>query len=49
MGDFIEDGKKYGPGTYFVGAKGTEHGPHATKRGCKLLTHFSAKLDFVVV
>lgn len=46
-GDFIEDGVAHGPGSYFVGAKGTPHGPHATKNGCSLLTHFSAALDFV--
>ena len=46
-GDFIEDGVSHGPGTYFVGAKGTLHGPHETKGGCKVLTHFSATLDFV--
>ena len=47
-GDFIEDGAPHGPGSYFVGAKGTWHGPHTTKTGCKVLTHFSASLDFVV-
>lgn len=47
-GDFIEDGVSYGPGNYFVGAAGTVHGPHSTKSGCTLLTHFSAELDFNV-
>lgn len=46
-GDFIEDGITHGPGSYFVGAKGTSHGPHATKGGCKVLTHFSSTLDFI--
>ncbi len=45
-GDFIEDGITYGPGYYFVGAARTMHGPHSTKAGCTLLTHFSAELDF---
>ncbi|MBI1190705.1 MAG: cupin domain-containing protein [Tepidisphaera sp.] len=46
-GDFIEDGRSHGPGTYFVGKKQTPHGPHATKGGCRVLTQFSATLDFV--
>ena len=45
-GDFIEDGVTYGVGSYFVGAARTVHGPHSTKSGCTLLTHFSADLDF---
>jgi quercetin dioxygenase-like cupin family protein len=45
-GDFIEGGVAYGPGSYFVGAARTVHGPHSTKSGCTLLTHFSAELDF---
>ena len=45
-GDFIEDGVAYGPGSFFVGAAGTVHGPHASERGCVLLTTFSAPLDF---
>ncbi len=45
-GDFVEDGTSYGPGAYFVGRARTGHGPHATVRGCTLLTHFSGELDF---
>jgi len=45
-GDFIEDGVAYGPGHYFIGAARTVHGPHSSKSGCTLLTHFSAELDF---
>jgi quercetin dioxygenase-like cupin family protein len=45
-GDFIEDLVAYRPGNYFVGAARTVHGPHSTKSGCTLLTHFSAELDF---
>ncbi len=45
-GDFIEDGTTYGPGHYFIGAARTMHGPHSTRTGCILLTHFSAELDF---
>jgi quercetin dioxygenase-like cupin family protein len=45
-GDFVEDGTGYGPGSYFRGKAGTVHGPHSTIRGCTVLTHFSAELDF---
>ena len=45
-GDFLEDGASYGPGSYFVGKARTTHGPHSTVRGCVVLTHFSADLDF---
>lgn len=45
-GDFVEAGTPHGPGTYFVGAKGTWHGPHRTVMGCRVLTHFSAPIDF---
>ena len=47
-GDFVEDGTSYGPGTFFAGAAGTDHGPHGTVGGCVLLTTFSATLDFVI-
>jgi anti-sigma factor ChrR (cupin superfamily) len=45
-GDFVEAGGSYGPGSYFVGKAHTRHGPHSTVRGCTVLTHFSAELDF---
>lgn len=45
-GEFIEDGESHGPGWYFVGKAGTPHGPHTTRGGCRVLTHFSAELDF---
>jgi anti-sigma factor ChrR (cupin superfamily) len=45
-GDFIEQGKSYGPGTFFVGKAGTSHGPHESVSGCTVLTTFSAPLDF---
>jgi anti-sigma factor ChrR (cupin superfamily) len=48
-GDFVEDGISYGPGTFFVGKAGTTHIPHASKNGCVVITHFSAKLDFNLV
>ena len=48
-GDFIEDGTRHGPGTYFVGPAGKPHGPHRTSGGCVLLTTFSAELDFQLV
>jgi len=47
-GDFIEDGVRYGPGSFFAGRAGTPHGPHGSAGGCVLLTTFSAGLDFVV-
>ena len=47
-GDFVEDGESFGPGSFFAGKAGTEHGPHHSKSGCLLLTRFSATLDFVV-
>jgi quercetin dioxygenase-like cupin family protein len=47
-GDFIEDGKVYGPGTAFWCKAGTLHGPHESSSGCKLITQFSAPLDFEV-
>ncbi len=48
-GDFVEDGKSYAPGSFFVGKAKTTHGPHQTQAGCLLLTTFSAELDFQVV
>jgi quercetin dioxygenase-like cupin family protein len=47
-GDFVEDGVSYGPGSFFVGRAGTDHGPHSSAGGCLLLTTFSAELDFVL-
>jgi quercetin dioxygenase-like cupin family protein len=47
-GDFLEDGVAYGPGSFFVGAAGTLHGPHGSKSGFLLLTTFSGPLDFVL-
>ena len=48
-GDFVEDGESFGPGAFFVGAAGTDHGPHGSRNGCVVLTRFSAALDFVLV
>jgi quercetin dioxygenase-like cupin family protein len=45
-GDFIEQGRSYGPGAFFVGKAQTSHGPHASISGCTVLTTFSAPLDF---
>ena len=45
-GDFIEQGRSYGPGGFFVGKAGTSHGPHNSVSGCTVLTTFSAPLDF---
>ena len=44
--DFIEQGRSYGPGAFFVGKAGTSHGPHDSVSGCIVLTMFSAPLDF---
>src|SRR5882757_3407572 len=45
-GDFVERGKSYGPGSFFVGKAGTSHGPHESRSGCTVLTTFSAPFDF---
>jgi quercetin dioxygenase-like cupin family protein len=47
-GDFVERGKSYGPGSFFVGKAGTSHGPHESRSGCTVLTTFSAPLDFQI-
>ncbi len=47
-GDFVEDGADFGAGQFFVGKAGAPHGPHATRSGCRLLTTFSAEVDFVL-
>ena len=44
-GDFVERGKSYGPGSFFVGKAGTSHVP-TNCSGCTVLTTFSAPLDF---
>jgi quercetin dioxygenase-like cupin family protein len=36
-GDLIEDGVRYGPGSFFVVKAGSPHGPHGTSGGCVLL------------
>jgi anti-sigma factor ChrR (cupin superfamily) len=48
-GDFIEDDQSFGPGSFFAGKAGTDHGPHRSTRGCVVLTRFSAPIDFVLV
>jgi anti-sigma factor ChrR (cupin superfamily) len=45
-GDFIEQARNYGPGSFFVGKARTSHGPHQSISGCTVLTTFSAPLDF---
>jgi quercetin dioxygenase-like cupin family protein len=47
LGDFIEAGKTHGAGSVFFGMAGTVHGPHTTKNGCVILTHYSAPVDFI--
>jgi anti-sigma factor ChrR (cupin superfamily) len=44
-GDFIEEKESFGPGSFFAGRAGTEHGPHASRNGCLVLTRFSAPLE----
>ena len=46
-GDFVEDGESFGPGSFFAGRAGTDHGPHGSTTGCLVLTRFSAPMDFV--
>ncbi len=48
-GDFVEAGVAHGPGSFFVGAAGSAHGPHESRIGCTVLTTFSAPLDFELV
>jgi len=36
-GDFINEGKQYSPGTSLHNKAGHVHGPHTTKKGCKVL------------
>ena len=48
-GDFVEDARSHGPGSFFAGKAGVPHGPHTTVGGCVVLTTFSAELDFVLV
>ncbi len=33
-GDFIEDKRSFGPGSFFAGKAGTDHGPHSSTGGC---------------
>ena len=47
LGDFVEAGTSHGPGAVFFGMAGTVHGPHTTKNGCVVLTHYSAPVDFI--
>ena len=47
LGDFVEAGKSHGVGAVFFGMAGTVHGPHTSKNGCVVLTHYSAPIDFI--
>jgi anti-sigma factor ChrR (cupin superfamily) len=47
-GDFVEDDETYGPGSFFAGKAKTAHGPHRSKKGCVVLTQFSAAIDFIL-
>jgi quercetin dioxygenase-like cupin family protein len=44
-GDFINAGVTYGPGAFVTHPKGTVHGPHASRNGCKVLTLQTAYVD----
>jgi anti-sigma factor ChrR (cupin superfamily) len=50
-GDFVEAGVVHGVGTFFFGMAGRPHGPHTSRTGCIVLTHFSnaVDLDFITV
>lgn len=47
LGDFVEAGVTHVSGTAFYAMAGTGHGPHTTKNGCIVLSHFSAPIDFI--
>lgn len=42
-GDFINEGKEYLPGTSLHVKAGRQHGPHSTKKGCKVLVLWTDK------
>ena len=42
-GEFINEGKKYLPGTSLHVRAGKQHGPHSTEKGCKLLLLWTDK------
>ncbi len=44
-GEFIDDGKTYGPGTFFGCTPGTVHGPHETKTGAIALVFQTDQVD----
>lgn len=48
-GEFIENGRRYGPGAVFAAPAGTAHGPHETDTGCTVMFMLSKTLDFVAV
>ncbi|MCR6666704.1 MAG: cupin domain-containing protein [Methyloversatilis sp.] len=48
-GEFIENGRRYGPGAVFAAPAGTVHGPHETDTGCTVMFMLSKTLDFVAV
>ncbi|MBH2043475.1 MAG: cupin domain-containing protein [Comamonadaceae bacterium] len=47
-GDFVENGKAFGPGTVLFGPAGAVHGPHYSEKGCTILFALSRELDFNV-
>jgi len=42
-GDFINEGKRYQPGTSLHVKAGKSHGPHSTEKGCKILVLWTDK------
>lgn len=48
-GDLVDEGVRYGPGSFLVAKAGTAHGPHGTVGGCVLLTMYWGPPDLVPV
>ena len=46
-GNWIEDGQRHGPGTFFFVAKGQRHGPHVAEVDVVSLTLFDGPLTVV--
>jgi len=44
-GDFVNEGKSYGPGDSLHIKAGQVHGPHSTRNGCKLLVLWTERSE----
>ena len=44
-GDFINEGKSYGPGDSLHIKAGHSHGPHTTRNGCKVLVLWTERTE----